>query len=166
MNENENVDALITEQTEKIQADIASSTALVSDRLPLTTLEEDFASDEVYRSKVAKIKDKYAEFRRTRPDGNCFFRAIGFRLFELLLGNSEEFARVKTQLEGSKDQMVALGMPEFTVEDFYDNFMENLNSLAGEKAIALEEVEEMFREEGSSNYLVVFLRWTCIENII
>ena len=158
MNENENVDALITEQTERIQADIASSTALVSDRLPLTTLEDDFASDEVFRSKVAKIKDKYSEFRRTRPDGNCFFRAIGFRLFELLLGNSEEFARVKTQLEGSKDQMVALGMPEFTVEDFYDNFMENLNSLAGEKAITLDEVEEMFREEGSSNYLVVFLR--------
>ena len=158
MNENENVDALITEQTERIQADIASSSALVSERLPLTILEQDFAADEVFRGKVVKIKDQYAEFRRTRPDGNCFFRAIGFRLFELLLGNSEEFAKVKTQLEGSKDQMVALGMPEFTVEDFYDNFMENLNSLSGEKPITMAEVEEMFREEGSSNYLVVFLR--------
>ena len=44
------------------------------------------------------------------------------------------------------------------MEDFYDNFMENLNSLSGEKPITMAEVEEMFREEGSSNYLVVFLR--------
>ena len=165
MNENENVDALITEQTERIQADIASSTALVSDRLPLTTLEEDFASDEVFRSKVAKIKDKYAEFRRTRPDGNCFFRAIGFRLFELLLGNSEEFARVKAQLEGSKDQMVALGMPEFTVEDFYDNFMETLGTLGGEEKISGTDLDTTFNDEGVSNYLVVFLRYDTLFDI-
>ena len=158
MNENENVDALITEQTERIQADIASSSALVSDRLPLTTLEQDFAADEVFRGKVVKIKDQYAEFRRTRPDGNCFFRAIGFRLFELLLGNSEEFAKVKAQLEGSKDQMVALGMPEFTVEDFYDNFMETFNSVGGEQKTSLAELLQTFNDEGTSNYLVVFLR--------
>ena len=36
------------------------------------------------------------------------------------------------QVAGSKDQMVALGMPEFTVEDFFDNFIENLDRLSGE----------------------------------
>ena len=49
---------------------------------------------------------------------------------------------MKAAISPSKEQMVKLGMPEFTVEDFYDNFMENLNSLAGEKAITLDEVEE------------------------
>ena len=125
---------------------------------PLKVLEDEFANDEVYRTKIAKLSDQYSEFRRIRPDGNCFFRAVGFRLFEWLLDNEAEFAKVKQSLEPSKDQMVKLGMPEFTVEDFYDNFMENLNSLSGEKPITLAEVEEMFREEGSSNYLVVFLR--------
>ena len=42
--------------------------------------------------------EKYSQFRRTRPDGNCFFRAVGFRLFEQLLGDSEEWARVRKQV--------------------------------------------------------------------
>lgn len=157
--QDENVDHLITEQTERIQADIASSTNLISERIPLKQLQIDFANDEIFKSKIVKIGDAYAEFRRTRPDGNCFFRAVGFRLFELLLGNSSEWERVREAIKGSKDQMVALGMPQFTVEDFYDNFMESLDRLQqGPEAISLQELEEMFCEEGQSNYLVVFLR--------
>jgi len=156
--DNDNVDALITEQSERIQADIASRTELVSSRIPLKQLEAEFANDDVFKSKIIKIGEKYSELRRTRPDGNCFFRAVGFRLFELLLSDPEEWKRVRGQVGGSKDQMVKLGMPEFTVEDFYENFCDNLDKLGGEGKISLEEVEEMFREEGTSNYLVVFLR--------
>lgn len=161
MEENvENQDHLITAQKEKIEADIASATPLISDRLPIAQLDADFAADPVYRAKVAKIAETYGEFRRTRPDGNCFFRAIGFRLFEALLGDSAAWATVRERLQGSKAEMVGLGMPEFTVEDFFDNFMDNLERVGGEglEGASLAEVEEMFREEGSSNYLVVFLR--------
>ena len=114
----------------------------------------------MYRAKVARIAETYAQFRRTRPDGNCFFRAVGFRLFEALLGDAAAWAKVKERPAGSKAEMVGLGMPEFTVEDFFDNFMDNLERVGGEglEGTSLEEVEEMFREEGSSNYLVVFLR--------
>ena len=42
------------------------------------------------------------------------------------------------QVAGSKDQMVALGMPEFTVEDFFDNFLENLDRLSGEGKVTLQ----------------------------
>merc|ERR1712227_628769 len=66
--------------------------------------------------------------------------------------------KVKESLEPSKDQMVKLGMPEFTVEDFYDNFMETLNSLAGEEKTNLSDLLQTFNDEGMSNYLVVFLR--------
>ena len=197
MEENvENQDHLITAQKEKIEADIASATPLISDRqvllltisdkgnkkhpaprLPIAQLDADFAADPVYRAKVgptltsltsltpllppkvAKIAETYGEFRRTRPDGNCFFRAIGFRLFEALLGDSAAWATVRERLQGSKAEMVGLGMPEFTVEDFFDNFMDNLERVGGEglEGSSLAEVEEMFREEGSSNYMVVFL---------
>merc|ERR1711915_699853 len=50
------------------------------------------------------------------------------------------------------------GMPEFTVEDFFDNFMDTLDKLKGEDKMQLEELEETFNNEGLSNYLVVFLR--------
>ena len=158
MDTSHNQDDLILKQQEEIQKTIAASSDLVSDKLPLKTLEEEFANDEVYRSKIAKLSDKYSEYRRIRPDGNCFFRAVGFRLFEWLLENEAEFAKVKDSIEPSKDQMVKLGMPEFTVEDFYDNFMETFNSVGGEKKASLTELLETFNDEGRSNYLVVFLR--------
>jgi len=154
----QNRDEEILKQQEKIAKDIASSSALVSGRHPIKQLEVDFASDEVFRAKVVKLGEIYSEFRRTRPDGNCFFRAVGFRLFELMLENLDEFSKVKKAVEGSKDEMVKLGMPEFTVEDFYDNFMDTLERLAGDDKMKLEELEETFNNEGISNYLVVFLR--------
>ena len=69
-----------------------------------------------------------------------------------------EFQKVKGSLEPSKDQMVKLGMPEFTVEDFYDTFMDTFNSLAGEEKTNLTNLLNTFNDEGRSNYLVVFLR--------
>ena len=153
-----NQDDLIIKQQEEIQKTIAASSDLVSNKLPLKVLEDEFANDEVYRTKIAKLSDQYSEFRRIRPDGNCFFRAVGFRLFEWLLDNEAEFANVKQSLEPSKDQMVQLGMLEFTVEDFYDNFMETFNSVGGEQKTSLAELLQTFNDEGTSNYLVVFLR--------
>ena len=83
-----NQDDLIIKQQEEIQKTIAASSDLVSNKLPLKVLEDEFANDEVYRTKIAKLSDQYSEFRRIRPDGNCFFRAVGFRLFEWLLDDS------------------------------------------------------------------------------
>ena len=156
--QSQNQDDLILKQQEEIQQNIAASSDLVSDKLPLKVLEEEFSNDEVYKSKIAKLSEKYSEFRRIRPDGNCFFRAVGFRLFEWLLEAEAEFEKVKGSLEPSKDQMVKLGMPEFTVEDFYDNFMDTFNSLSGEQKTNLADLLKTFNDEGTSNYLVVFLR--------
>ena len=154
----QNQDDLILKQQEEIQKNIAACSDLVSEKLPLKVLEDEFSNDEVFKSKIAKLSEKYSEFRRIRPDGNCFFRAVGFRLFEWLLGEGTQFQKVKGSLEPSKDEMVKLGMPEFTVEDFYDNFMETFNSLSGEQKTNLTDLLKTFNDEGTSNYLVVFLR--------
>ena len=66
MDTSHNQDDLILKQQEEIQKTIAASSDLVSDKLPLKTLEEEFANDEVYRRKIAKLCDKYSEFRRIR----------------------------------------------------------------------------------------------------
>lgn len=63
---------------------------------------------------------KYGNIRRTRPDGNCFFRAFSFAYIEKLLDNKEEFDSFYKRAEKSKDVLVELGFQQFTVEDFYD----------------------------------------------
>ena len=49
--------------------------------------------------------------RRTRGDGNCFFRSFFFGYLEhlLLLGDDAERARALQRLEGLKQPMVELG---------------------------------------------------------
>jgi len=74
----------------------------------------------VYLSKAKALAQKYSYIRRTRPDGNCFFRAFSYAYLEKLIGNKEEYDKFRDLALKSKDSLVALGFPQFTVEDFHD----------------------------------------------
>lgn len=87
---------------------------------PVTSLDKEYATDEVYLGKVKDLASKYKYIRRTRPDGNCFFRAFTYAYIERLLEKREEFDAFYKLAEVSKNSLVELGFPQFTVEDFYD----------------------------------------------
>lgn len=93
---------------------------MVGDLEPVTSLNKEYASDEVYLAKVKDLGSKYKYIRRTRPDGNCFFRAFTYANIERLLENREQFDAFYKLAEDSKKTLVELGFPQFTVEDFYD----------------------------------------------
>jgi ubiquitin thioesterase protein OTUB1 len=57
----------------------------------LETLESEYVNDDIYQKKVRNLANKYEQIRRTRPDGNCFFRAFGFAYFEQLMYNKDKF---------------------------------------------------------------------------
>lgn len=40
------------------------------------------------------LHKKYSHIRKTRPDGNCFYRAFGFAHLESLLEDSKELQRL------------------------------------------------------------------------
>ena len=97
------------------------------------------------------LLQKYSYIRKTRPDGNCFYRAFGFAHLEALLEDSQELQRwvllsphppppqcpppphvpkaqcppllshsFKEISARSKDELVAQGFTEFTIEDFHN----------------------------------------------
>ncbi|KAA0195068.1 Ubiquitin thioesterase, partial [Fasciolopsis buskii] len=80
-----NSDEAIQAQQEAIESAIKASSPLISDVLPLSTLDEDFAGHSVYLEKLNLLKEKYRGIRRLRRDGNCFYRAFGFAYIEYLL---------------------------------------------------------------------------------
>ena len=63
---------------------------------------------------------KYKYLRRTRGDGNCFYRAFGFGYLEENLTNKKELDRFRQLTYDLKDKLVKLGYPDFTVEDVND----------------------------------------------
>ena len=72
---------------------------------------------------------KFAIFRRVRPDGNCMYRAMAFGQFQRLLNDPEEAKKFRQKVDEAKEEMVKLGFPVFTMEDFYDNFVETIDKM-------------------------------------
>ncbi|XP_040399738.1 ubiquitin thioesterase OTUB1-like, partial [Cygnus olor] len=114
-------DEAIMAQQDRIQQEIAVQNPLVSERLELAVLYKEYAQDDhVYQQKIKDLLQKYSYIRKTRPDGNCFYRAFGFAHLEALLEDGQELQRFKEISARSKDELVAQGFTEFTIEDFHN----------------------------------------------
>ena len=97
--------------------------------------------------------------RRTRPDGNCFYRAFGYAYLESLLNDELELNRFSAILEERKNDLIALGFPAFTVEDFYDQFVGVVERISSKDISNQTDLaNQVFNDEPLSNYLVVLLR--------
>nr|CAG4644168.1 EOG090X0AE1 [Lepidurus arcticus] len=151
-----NQDDLILNQQRQIEKEIAECTPLVGGKEAIDVLIKEYANDPVYLGKTKLLAQTYHLLRRTRPDGNCFFRAFGYACFEKLLEEKEDYPRFQEVALKSKDALVALGFPQFTVEDFYDTFMDTVNKIG--KGLTHEELLTVFQDQGLSDYIVVYLR--------
>ncbi|XP_065346976.1 ubiquitin thioesterase otubain-like [Cloeon dipterum] len=160
---NVNQDELIIQQQRQIEKEISESTPCVGSKEDLSALESEYAEDQIYLAKAADLKKKYKSVRRTRPDGNCFFRAFSYAYMEQLLDDPTEFKRFHEIAAKSKDDLVDLGFPKFTVEDFHETFMDVLKSAGpSEEELKMEDriskLHGIFNEQGYSDYVVVYLR--------
>ncbi|KAJ8266129.1 hypothetical protein GJAV_G00126260 [Gymnothorax javanicus] len=150
-------DEAILAQQDRIQQEIATASPLVSERLDLSILKQEYSQeDTIYQQKIRDLQQKYLYIRKTRPDGNCFYRAFGFSHLESLLDDSKELQRFKAVAAKSKLDLVSQGFTEFTIEDFHNTFMDLIELC--EKQPSLSELLGCFNDQCMSDYLVVYLR--------
>ncbi|XP_056588081.1 ubiquitin thioesterase OTUB1a [Triplophysa dalaica] len=150
-------DEAIIAQQDRIQLEIATSISLVSERKDLAILKKEYAeNDIVYQKKIQDLEKKYIAIRKTRPDGNCFYRAFGFSHLESLLDDSKELHRFKAIAAKSKLDLVSQGFTEFTIEDFHNTFMDLIETC--DKQPSVGELLSSFNEQSVSDYIVVYLR--------
>lgn len=152
--------------------------------MPLACLTAEYDGDAIFTAKIQVLADKYKYMRRTRPDGNCFFRAFAYSYLEYLITKRETYYTFRSFAEASKENLLKLGFPSFTLEDFHgtvsyvkSNFVEQIitlfcmicyqfmdvinrvnpdNPLGTKKA--KEELHSVFNEQGYSDYVIVYLR--------
>ncbi|KAG8240325.1 hypothetical protein J437_LFUL000800 [Ladona fulva] len=161
---NVNQDELIMKQQRLIEKEIMDSIPLVGDKEDFSSLEGEYDGDDIYKQKVKNLAKNYKYIRRTRPDGNCFFRAFSYAYLEKLIDDREEFNRFRELAAKSKENLVALGFPQFTVEDFHDTFMEVIDQVGKHHSVlspgapAGEDLHKVFNDQGNSDYVVVYLR--------
>ncbi|XP_074599449.1 ubiquitin thioesterase otubain-like isoform X2 [Brevipalpus obovatus] len=154
-----NQDEAIIAQEKNIEKEIAENSRLVSDKMPLTCLLNEYMDEhDVYRVKIKNLSQKYNLMRRTRPDGNCFFRGFTYAYFEYLLRDRIELERFIKVANQSKQDLIDLGFPKFTIEDIQENSMNVLNIIKNKTIESQDQLLKLLNEPGTSDYLVVFMR--------
>lgn len=128
---------------------------------PLTALVAEYGDAPAFAGKVAALSPRYSAFRRTRGDGNCFYRALWFGLAEALVARGEAPARnaVVTRLRQSRSKLIAAGIQDLVFEDALDLLADMLNAIAvtGDP-LTLAALEGNARDDVPSNMIVMFLR--------
>jgi ubiquitin thioesterase protein OTUB1 len=159
---------MILKQKEAIEKEIQASHQLIDVIEEVKVLETQFCNDPTFLKNAIQLQEKYVSLRRTRPDGNCMYRALAFGQFERMIQDHEEAKRFKKCVDEAKEEMVKLGFPVFTMEDFYDNFVDQIDTVTcateddeDARSKKLNDLIEVFNDEGQSNYLVAFMRLLC-----
>uniref|UniRef100_A0A6M2EU10 Ubiquitinyl hydrolase 1 n=1 Tax=Populus davidiana TaxID=266767 RepID=A0A6M2EU10_9ROSI len=99
-----------------------SSVPFVGDKEPLSALAAEYQSGSpILLQKIKVLGDKYVAIRRTRGDGNCFFRSFMFSYLEHILEKQDraEVDRIKANVEECRKTLQSLGYVDFTFEDFF-----------------------------------------------
>uniref|UniRef100_H3AQB5 Ubiquitin thioesterase n=1 Tax=Latimeria chalumnae TaxID=7897 RepID=H3AQB5_LATCH len=149
-------DEAIMAQQDRIQQEIATMNPLVSARLELSVLYKEYAQDDhVYQQKIKDLHKKYAYIRKTRPDGNCFYRAFGFSHLEALLEDSKELQKYKTEAMNKIAERADQNKKKCPLP-FHGKFMDLIELV--EKQASVTDLLNAFNEQSISDYLVVYLR--------
>lgn len=155
-----NIEA-IKNQERLIEKEIADRIPFVSAKVSIQELKNDYqVDDDIYQKKIENLQESYDSLRRTRPDGNCFFRAFGFAYFESLLSDADqsELDRFIAFTKTSKDELVKMGFPSVTIEDFFDVFLEVLTNIKEGHIKTSDDLLARFCDQATSDYIVVYFR--------
>ncbi|XP_040367309.1 OVARIAN TUMOR DOMAIN-containing deubiquitinating enzyme 1-like [Rosa chinensis] len=131
---------------------------------PLSSLAAEYQSGStILLEKIKVLGEQYAAIRRTRGDGNCFFRSFMFSYLEHILESQDvsEVDRIKANVEQCRKTLQTLGYADFTFEDFFSLFLEQLDSVlqGNEESISHDELILWNRDQSVSDYVVMFFRF-------
>ena len=121
-------------------------------------MKDEYKEDAIFQTKIDNVADVYSKFRRVRGDGNCFYRAYAYLLFECCKADPVFYQRTVAKLETTLKWLIDIGLPSFTTEDFYETFMDALHEFVDEEGKTEADLLEVFNNDGMSNYLVVYVR--------
>ncbi|UJR37034.1 hypothetical protein I4U23_029740 [Adineta vaga] len=154
---NLDLDQQTQQQQIEIEKEIAEHQPLIGDKIETNELKKEYLSeDKIYQEKISELMKNYKYMRRTRGDGNCFYRAFGFGYLEKNLHQSTELDKFRQLTYDLKDKLVQLGYLDFTVEDVRDvviEIIDNVRKGGNETGLI-----DSFCSSSHSDYFVAYLR--------
>ncbi|KAL4527320.1 hypothetical protein Ndes2526B_g08977 [Nannochloris sp. 'desiccata'] len=155
-------DADIIAWENRIKEEEVRNIPLIGDIEPLQALEAEYRSgNDIFLAKIAALRRGYSAIRRTRGDGNCFFRSFVFAYLEQILrtGDLAERNRAVGRLNGIKQVLLNAGYEELVLESPLELLLAMLRSIGSPTdPLTLEALEGNMKSEDVSNYVVFLLR--------
>lgn len=135
---------------------------LVGDVEEIRALEQEYRyGSKIFLAKISALRRSYTSIRRTRGDGNCFFRSFIFGYLESIIKTSdlEERDRAVRKLHELKQQLLESGYDELVIETPLEMLLGLLDSITSTtEPLTVEALEHKMREEEFANYIVFLLR--------
>ncbi|KAG0091401.1 OTU domain, ubiquitin aldehyde binding [Podila epicladia] len=152
-------DEQILTQMQAIKDEEANAHPLVDSSMDLLELEAEYANGSAsFRNKIRNLADTHDRMRRSRGDGNCFYRAFAFAWFERVMlapHRPELHANAVMAIKESKDLLVAAQFEPLAFEDFYTVTLETLQNLVHWTP---DQLLETFQQDEISNSIVMHFR--------
>ncbi|KZV44071.1 ubiquitin thioesterase otubain-like [Dorcoceras hygrometricum] len=131
---------------------------------PISSLAVEYQlGSPILLEKIKVLAAQFTAIRRTRGDGNCFFRSFMFAYLDHILESQDrpEVDRITVNVEQCRKTLLSLGHAEFTFEDCFALFLEQLESVVPrcEIPISHDELVERSRDQSTSDYVVMFFRF-------
>ena len=158
---------MAVEYENALKAEIEQTTPLISELLDIKILLKDYEENLEYANSVKIITEKYKYIRKVSRDGNCFYRAYIYRLFEYICmkNNNSLYNDMLKKIEGIKELTAKNGYEWLLVEDFYNvfygEFCSCFNSVNNNGVSVRDYMDNLFSDKDKGNYLIYFIRF-CI----
>lgn len=157
------------ELAQKIKDESNASQALIGPAEPIEVLEKEYAGGEGVDQFVAKARwlrdvGDFIALRRTRGDGDCFYRSFAFAFIQRLLHFNDRPMHhfILKHVEDTKSLLKQAGFEESVYVDFYNPFhdlllrMHTTDPQVSELTDA--DLQRAFNDPETSNSIVVYLR--------
>ena len=155
-------DADIIAWENQIREEEVRNVPLIGDIEQLDALEAEYrAGSTIFLAKIAALRLRYSGIRRTRGDGNCFFRSFLFAYLENILRTQDlvERERAVGRLETLRQRLLNAGYEELVLESPLELLLGMLRSIGSPTdPLTLSAWEGNMRSEDISNYVVFLLR--------
>ncbi|KDR74096.1 hypothetical protein GALMADRAFT_71513 [Galerina marginata CBS 339.88] len=160
--------AQLYEMNQQLLNDSVPTRPLIDALAPMSTLRAEYenGSPSFLKQIDWLTNNGFDRVRRTRGDGDCFYRSLGFAYIESTINNPERDFAVASSLSvlsSTKETLDKAGIEKLVYEDFYDDFTSLIESITKPGADGLvlngERLLQAFQQAEISNSIVIYLRF-------
>ncbi|CAL1697925.1 unnamed protein product [Somion occarium] len=150
-----------------IEDTIPKDRPLIAPLAPMAVLRAEYENgNTIFVKQIDWLVDKgYKGVRRTRGDGDCFYRSLAFAYVERIMHSDDpelNVMRAISTLETTPAMLSSVGFQELVFEDFFDIFknliMRIVQPEPGKSRLTARALFDTFNNPEESNSIVMYLR--------